>query len=265
LLVGAAAGLSHAQIIGDPDRPLTEIASSRLADFVARRLAREPISRIINHREFWSLPFAVDGVLDPRADTEILVSAVLDALGERRRDDLLILDLGTGSGAILAALLHECPRARGLGVDRSDVACRTARHNLDAAGCGSRALVLQGDWAQAIGGAFDLVVANPPYIPSTAIDSLEPEVRCFDPRAALDGGADGLAAYRAITPELQRLIRPSGLVAFECGSGQAPWLVALLAEAGFTAPLIQRDLAGHDRVVWAVAPSKDPSARLNNR
>jgi release factor glutamine methyltransferase len=221
----------------------------------ARRLDREPVSRIFGRREFWGLPFVIDGaVLDPRPETEGLVGAALDALGGRRSDPLQILDLGVGSGAILAALLSELPEAEGLGIDCSLAACRVARANLDALGLKSRAAIACGRWLDTVGGVFDLIVSNPPYIARDELIALEPEVRRHDPAAALDGGVDGLEAYRAITPGLRFRLRPGGVAAFECGAGQGAAVASLMRAAGFADPAIYLDLEGRDRVVLGVAP-----------
>ncbi len=227
-------------------------AAAPLRAGVSRRLAREPVSRILGTREFWGLPLAVDAaVLDPRADTETLVAAVLDALGGRRATSLAVLDLGTGSGAILCALLHELPAASGLGVDRSLGACRVARANLDRLGLGHRAAIVCGCWDDALGAAFDVVVANPPYIPTGDIAGLEPDVRDHDPALALDGGADGYDAYRAIVPRLPALLAPGGLVALECGWDQGAALAGMVRAAGLADVAVHPDLAGHGRVVTA--------------
>lgn len=214
---------------------------------MARRLAREPVHRILGRRAFWTLDLAISpAVLDPRPDSETLVEA---ALALAPRPCARVLDLGTGSGALLCALLTEWPEASGLGVDRSVEACRVARRNVEACGCGARALVVAGDWGAALAGPFDVVVSNPPYIRSDDIAGLDPEVRDHDPALALDGGADGLAAYRAIAPLAARLLAPGGLLAVEVGWTQGEDVAGLLAQAGFGEVGRRRDLGGHDRVV----------------
>jgi release factor glutamine methyltransferase len=202
LLLCAAVGTDHAGLLRDPEAPLGAGAAN-LARFAARRLDREPVSRILGRREFWGLPFAIaPAVLDPRPETEGLVASILDAIGGRRHARLHVLDLGVGSGAILAALLHELPSAQGVGVDRSFEACRIARHNLATLGLSDRSVLVCGDWAASIAAKFDICVSNPPYIETGALAELDRDVRDYDPMAALDGGADGLAAYRAIVPPL---------------------------------------------------------------
>ena len=251
LLLCAAAGLDRSVPIRDPDLSLNAEAASRFEAFLERRLAREPVSRILGFREFWGLNLRLTpDVLDPRPDTETLVEAVLEAVKGRLSHPWRILDLGTGSGAILCALLHDLPDARGWAVDRSASACRVAQSNLAACGLAGRSLVLQGDWGSALAGeSFDIVVSNPPYIETAAIAGLDRDVREHDPLPALDGGADGLAAYRLFTADLPRLLAPDGIAAFEVGQGQDAAVLALMADAGLTDLATRRDLGGITRVV----------------
>ena len=251
LLLLAAAGLDRLALVLDPDRPLGADAAARLDGWVARRAAREPVSRILGRRDFWGLTLRVTpDVLDPRPDTETLVAAVLDALGPRRGEPLRLLDLGTGSGAILCALLSELPQASGWAVDRSATACAVARENLAANGFAPRSLVLQGDWAGALAsGRLDVVVSNPPYIESAVIPSLDREVREHDPASALDGGADGLDCYRSLAADLTRLLAPGGIAAFEIGKGQDEDVSGLMRAAGLAGVSVRPDLAGIARVV----------------
>ena len=207
-----------------------------------RRAAREPVSRIVGRREFWSRDFLLTPeVFDPRPDSETVVEAALAAMPSFRA----VLDLGTGSGCLLAALLAERPEARGLGIDRSPGACRAARRNLE----GLPAAVAAGDWGTAAAGRFDLVVSNPPYIPGTEIAGLMPEVRDHDPRLALDGGADGLDAYRAILEDLPRLLAPGGTAVLELGFGQAEAVAAFAGAAGLRVVDIRADLGGIPRAM----------------
>ena len=250
LLVGAACGLDHAGLVREGGRRLGEQAGSALAAMLSRRLAREPVSRILGRREFWGLSFAVTpDVLDPRPETEGLVGSVLDALGGRRAAPLRLLDLGTGSGAILAALLHELPEAFGIGLDRSPRACAVAAGNLRALGLGARAGVVCGSWTTSLAGTFDAIVSNPPYIPSRELAGLAAEVRDHDPDVALDGGWDGLDAYRALLPGLCDHLAPGGVAAVECGWDQGDDVATLCREAGLAGVIVYRDLAGHQRVV----------------
>ncbi len=255
ILLLAATGLDRVALIVDPDLPVAPEAGARFDAWILRRAAREPVSRILGTREFWGLALTVTpDVLDPRPDTETLVEAVLDALGPRCGEALTLLDLGTGSGAILCALLSEAPRATGWAVDRSAAACAVARHNLARHGFAPRSLVVQGDWAAALAsGGFDVVVSNPPYVESGVMAHLDREVREHDPPAALDGGADGLDAYRGLAGELPRLLAPGGVACVEVGRGQDRAVAGLMAAAGLAGVETRRDLAGVERVVTARA------------
>lgn len=259
LILCGALGIDHAALIRDPDRSIGA-AAPRIELLAARRMRGEPLSRILGHREFWGLDFALDpSVLDPRPETEILIEAVLTALADRQSEPLRILDLGIGSGAILAALLHELPEAYGVGVDRSESACRVARDNLEVLRFAPRASVLCGDWTKPLRGEFDAIVANPPYIKGGEIAGLAREVREHDPRLALDGGEDGLVAYRAIVPDVNRLLRPCGIVALEVGAGQSASVSQILAREGFAVRTVN-DLAGQQRIVMGFMP--EASRRL---
>lgn len=242
-------------MIRDPDLALGAAAEA-LAAFVSRRLRGEPVSRILGHREFWGLSFALGpAVLDPRPETEGLVGSVLDAIRERRDRPLAILDLGIGSGAILAALLRELPLARGIGVDRSLAACRIARRNLTSLEVGARAALICGDWTNSLRARFDIVVSNPPYIATADLAALERDVRDYDPKSALDGGEDGLEAYRALAPRLDDVLAPGGVAAFECGANQGASVATLMRDGGLHGASVYLDLAGHDRVVMGVKPT----------
>lgn len=244
LVVAAALGLDPGELLGWPEREIDDVTHARAAEFIRRRAAGEPLSRLRGMREFWSLNFALSPeTLDPRPETETLVAAALDAVPDRAAP-LRLLDLGTGTGCLLLALLSELPSAWGLGVDRAFGAALTARANAAALGLSRRAAFLVGDWADAIDGIFDLIVSNPPYIPSGEIATLAPEVR-HDPRRALDGGADGLEAYRALAPQLARLL--GGTAAVEVGAGQARGVVDIMRDAGLDVCGIRPDLAGIDR------------------
>jgi release factor glutamine methyltransferase len=249
LLLSAATGLKREDLIARPDRALEPDALTRLRPLAARRLDREPVSRILRRREFWGLPLRLTpDVLDPRPETETLVEAALAAFAPRRRDTLRVLDLGAGSGAILCALLSEWPNAFGVGVDVSSEAATVAKDNLAALGLAARSSVVVGHWDDSLTGRFDVVVSNPPYIASAEIDALEPEVRRHDPRRALDGGLEGLDAYRALAVSLGRIIAPRGAFFLEIGAAQGEPVLSLLAGAGLGDLALVRDLAGHDRV-----------------
>jgi release factor glutamine methyltransferase len=247
ILLEAASDRSRSQIIAFPEHRLTVPQEASFDAMVARRCAREPISRILGSREFWSLRFAVGpGTLDPRPDSETLVAAVLERFPDRSAP-LTILDLGTGTGCLLLALLSELPRAQGVGVDISDAALETAVANADRLGLMARTDFRAGDWARDISAQFDVIVSNPPYIESAVIETLAPEVSQFDPRGALDGGPDGLACYRALLPQAGQQLKSEGLLALEIGSGQTEAVQALATQAGFRALGVARDLAGTER------------------
>jgi release factor glutamine methyltransferase len=255
VLLCEAAHIDYAALLRDPDARLGEDAAARLRAFVERRLKREPVSRILARREFWGLSLRVTpDVLDPRADTETLVAAAVETLRNRRNDPLRILDLGTGSGALLCALLSEFPRGFGIGTDRSEAACRIARENLGRCGFSARGAIVCGNWGEAlgedgIGPGFDLVVSNPPYIRSADIAALAPEVRDYDPRGALDGGTDGLAAYRAIAADLARLAAPDGIAIVETGFDAAESAAECFRRAGWPSIAVRRDLENQPRAL----------------
>ncbi len=256
LMVLAVSGLSHAALIAAPE---TVIAGERLHDLEAmaeRRLARQPVSRILGWREFYGRAFALSGdTLDPRPDSETLIDHVLDwaKASGRTQAALRILDLGTGSGILVVTLLAELPHASGIGSDISPGALKQARANADMLGIGRRCTWQVGDWCQGLQGPFDVIVSNPPYIPADELSGLEPEVRLGDPRLALDGGADGLEAYRAIARGVRPLLAADGLLALEVGAGQSKDLQDIFCAAGFRQHTVNggaaRDLAGRVRVV----------------
>lgn len=236
-------------------RVLSEAEQSAFAAFLRRRGAGEPTSRIVGRREFWSLDFEITpDVLDPRPDSETVVETVLGAL--RGRIAPRVIDLGTGSGCLLLALLSERPDAMGVGVDISAGACRAAAGNARRLGLGGRAAFACMDWNGAIGlGRFDAVVSNPPYIADAEIERLAPEVARHDPRGALSGGTDGLDAYRRLAPVSASLLRPGGVVAMEIGIGQRPAVERLFAAHGLILRTARRDLAGVERCLLFEAES----------
>jgi release factor glutamine methyltransferase len=251
-LLRAATGLTRLELALAPCAPLSEEELRTLSDYAARRSAREPVSRILGERGFWTLDLAVaPGVLDPRPDTETLVETALSLVAERRAAPLAILDLGAGSGAIACALLSELPAARAVAVDLSAQACAATAANLARCGLSNRASVVRGRWGEALQGRFDLVVSNPPYVRTEDIAGLAPEVRLYDPALALDGGADGLERYREILLDLPRLLAEDGFALFEVGFDQAAGVAALLAAAGLQIERVARDAGGHERIVAA--------------
>jgi release factor glutamine methyltransferase len=250
-LLAAALGLSAAEIFAHPERPLTQHERAAVEAMIARTISHEPLSRIIGIREFWGLEFLLSpDTLDPRPETETVVEAVLARLSDRARP-YRILDLGTGSGCLLLALLSEFPCAQGFGIDIAPGAGEAARRNATRLGLGDRARFAIGDWAKPVAGCFDVIAANPPYISTPTIAELPPEVRNHDPLQALDGGADGVAAYRAIAGDLRRLLHPAGLFAAEIGSTQAEAVAAILSGSGLDVEAILPDLAGLPRCVIA--------------
>jgi len=250
-LLAIALGLTPEEVFARLDRIVAEDESERIAAVLRRALAHEPPSRIQGVRAFWNLDFALSpDTLDPRPETETIIETVIARLPARDRS-YRILDLGTGTGCLLLALLSEYPRADGMGVDRSLGAAQTAKGNAERLGLAGRAGFAVGDWAAAIGGKFDAVVANPPYIETAEIPRLPPEVRGFDPVLALDGGPDGLAAYRRIARDLPRLIAPGGVFACEVGAGQDAAVTQILATHGMAADAVLPDLAGIARCIVA--------------
>ncbi len=249
LLLEAAADASRVDIVTDPQRPLTDAQERVLERFLARREAREPVSHILGRRGFWKIMLKVTpDVLTPRPDTESILDVVLADFAEDRA--FSVLDLGVGSGAILLAILAERPNAHGLGVDLSESALEVARENAAALDLAERAAFERGHWAEGLAaGRYDLVVSNPPYIASAEIETLDPEVRDHEPRLALDGGADGLDAYRLLAPEILRVLKPGGRFAVEIGSSQKTAVERLFREAGAEGVRTTRDLADRDRVV----------------
>jgi release factor glutamine methyltransferase len=249
LLLEAAAGASRTDILTDPHRLLTAAQAAALEALLARREAREPVSHILGRKGFWKVELKVTAdVLTPRPDTETLVDALLKSLPEEA--PMRILDLGTGSGAILLALLAERPAWSGVGVDISTAALEVARENAALLRLEDRAGFVHASWTQGQpDAAFDAVAANPPYIPSGDIAALEPEVSVHEPRLALDGGPDGLDAYRVLAPEVLRVLRPAGVFALEIGHDQGQAVEALMRAAGAGYCRVVSDLGQRDRVV----------------
>ncbi len=248
LLLAAALGVSATALLADLAAPLPAPAAAPFAALIARRTAREPVALILGRREFWSLDLTVSpATLVPRPDSETLIEAALAAFAGRAAPGR-VLDLGTGTGCLLLAVLTEFPFAFGVGIDRAPAAAALARDNAARLGLGGRAAFVCGDWGAAIAGRFDLVLANPPYIPSADIPRLMPEVACHEPRAALDGGVDELAAYRAIVAALPGQLAPHGVTVLELGPDQAVPVADLAVAAGLAAS-VRADLAGIPRAL----------------
>lgn len=252
LLLAEVMGWPSQALESRPELELSDDQAARFESLIRRRAQREPVCQILEQRGFWTLDLRVTGdTLAPRPDTETLVDAVLEGVRDKTYP-LRILDLGTGTGCLLLALLSEFPNATGIGVDISDHALAVARHNARASGLETRAEFIKSDWGRSLGaGLFDIVVSNPPYIPDAEIDTLEPEVAKWEPRLALSGGEDGFDCYRAIIPDLPRLMSDDGFVFLEVGMGQSPKVVAMADEAGLLVKGVRRDLGGIERCVIA--------------
>ncbi len=254
LLVGAAAGVSQADLIVGSGLGMPQVAQSRLATMLRRRTAREPVSRILGEREFYGRPFIVTpDTLDPRPDSETLITAALEIAAEAgwRQRPLRLIDIGTGTGCLLLTLLAELPLAHGVGTDISAAALDVARSNASRLGLSERAQFQQRHALDGGCDTFDMLVCNPPYISSRDIANLAADVRDYDPRLALDGGPDGLDVYRQIAPRLRHVV-PAGWAVFEVGAGQAGSVSALLEGALVGQPGRLRrwqDLAGYPRCV----------------
>nr|WP_281270164.1 peptide chain release factor N(5)-glutamine methyltransferase [Bosea caraganae] len=248
LLIEGATGNRFA--LSDPSALLDDASATILSGYAERRLAGEPVWRILGEREFWGLPFKLSpATLEPRPDSETLVEAAVEMLRERRGEPLSIVDLGTGTGCLLISVLSEFPRAHGLGVDLSEEARATAAGNAALNGVAERATFRQGNWTQGIEGYFDLILSNPPYIRHGDIAGLAPDVRDFDPLLALDGGADGLDPYRDFARSLPGLLAPRGVIVLEIGAGQEADVTGLMEQSGLRHIGARHDLGGHARAL----------------
>ena len=253
LLLAYVLGLQAIDIVADRTPQLSAEELSRFDDVVQRRAAREPLAYIVGRREFWSLEFAVDpSVLIPRPESEILVEEALRRFPDREAS-LRVADLGTGSGCLLLAFLSERPAARGMGTDVSEGVLAVAARNAQALGLAGRAEFAYGNWTGVLSGSFDAIFVNPPYIVTDAIAGLPPEVARYEPRLALDGGQDGLSAYRTIAAGLKRHISPCGFAFFEVGQDQAPLVQTVLEQNGLAVSGTVCDLAGIPRCLVASA------------
>jgi release factor glutamine methyltransferase len=244
ILLEYVLGVNREQLLFSLELPITTEQYDRFAALVAKRAKRQPVSKIISRREFWGINFAVnENTLDPRPDSETLIECVLERV-ENRDDALRILDLGTGTGCLLLSLLSELPAATGIGIDASEGALLVAKENAVTLGFTGRTDFMLGDWCSRLEGKFDIIISNPPYIPTEVISTLEPEVAEFDPMLALDGGADGLNCYRKIMKQLSNILAKDGFAAFEIGIGQQNDLAAIANENGMEIAGSKNDLSG---------------------
>jgi release factor glutamine methyltransferase len=247
LLLAAATGVERAALLAGALPTLSAAHGAALEALVRRRERREPIAYILGAKEFWSLTFEVEpAVLIPRPETETVVDAALGQVGDRTAA-LRILDLGTGSGCLLLALLSELPSATGIGVDASPAALALAKRNAERLGLAARAEFRQGRWGEGLQDRFDLIVSNPPYVTPAEWRRLQPEIRCFEPQAALVARPDGLVAYRELAPDCARLLARDGALGLEIGLGQADAVAAILAAQRLEVIERRRDLAGIER------------------
>lgn len=252
ILVGGLLGLTSTEVFVGDDWPVGETELVTIENAVERRLKHEPVHRILGMREFHGMPLRLSReTLEPRPDTELLVDTLLPHVRQMAasKGRVRLLDLGTGTGAILLALLKECPEATGLASDLSEDALKTARANAESLGLADRFEAKRSDWFESISGGFDIIVSNPPYIKREIIPALEPEVRCFDPPLALDGGSDGLDAYRAIAAGAGNALQPHGMIGVEIGFDQKDSVAALFAARGFVLRQAVRDYGNNDRVL----------------
>jgi release factor glutamine methyltransferase len=258
ILAAHALHLDRAALIAQSDRNLDAQEADAISTRAARRLAHEPVARILGRKEFWSLPLRVESsVLVPRPDTETVVELALDWIVSHglRMEKLRVLDIGTGSGALLLALLSEVTESIGTGTDISADAIEVARDNAARLGFAARSSFVVCDFAKTLEGPFDLIVSNPPYIRTRDIAALAPNVRDYDPVLALDGGADGLVAYRTIAADARRLLAPAGRLMVELGRGQEQNVIAIFTTAGLTiSGPARKDLGGISRALSASAP-----------
>lgn len=261
MILETGGGVNEARMIGFPEDVIDPKNENTIRAFAARRKNGEPLAHILGRKEFWSLSFQVTAdTLIPRPDSETLIEAALEFIDKNnssRQSKFNILDLGTGSGCLLLSLLSELPQATGIGVDVSRMACRVATENSKILGLDHRAEIVEGDWenedlmTKLDGATFDFILCNPPYIPETIIPTLDRDVRQFEPHQALNGGADGLDAYRLLAPKIKYLLKPTGALIFEFGQGQARDISEIIEQQGLKVQFVKPDLANIDRCILA--------------
>ena len=252
VLICGILNMTSTALLLDGEKPVAADLATRVEDAIVRRLAREPVYRILGRRDFYGLDLALsEGTLEPRPDTEVLVDVILPHLRSMVAEGFKpkIVDLGTGTGAIALALLQECPEAEALGIDISEDALNTAHENANRNGLGSRFWTRPGPWFDQTPERFDIIVSNPPYIRSDVVAGLEPEVTKFDPMAALDGGTDGLDAYRDIAAQAGEHLEKHGLIGLEIGFDQRQSVTQIFDDAGFSLVEERRDYGGNDRAL----------------
>lgn len=249
ILLEHVLGVSREQLLFSLDLAMTSAQYARLEILVEKRAQRQPIAQLIGKREFWGMNFVVsENTLDPRPDSETLIEYALERVSNRA-DALRVLDLGTGTGCLLLSLLSELPAAKGVGVDYCDRALLVAKENAMALGLAARTQFMRGDWCDGLEGEFDIILANPPYIPTNVIPMLENEVSKFEPMLALDGGEDGFSCYRKIIKDLSLVMAKNGFVVFELGMGQRHGLEEIAATHGLETVGIRQDLSGITRCI----------------
>ena len=254
ILICAAIGITPEHLFADPNQEISVLSNLRFREYVRRRCCREPVSRILGKRSFWDLDLTVTpDVLDPRPDSETLVETLLESVDDRQ-GSFRLLELGVGSGALLLSLLNELPYATGVGVDLCPNAIIVAKANAINAGLGFRTCFAAMNWSDALDARFDIVISNPPYVMSSSIDSLSPEVRCYDPPLAIDGGPDGLAAYRCLARALPGLLAPGAIAGIEIGYGQLAAVLNIFSDSNLKVGEIRKDLSGRSRCLVVSCP-----------
>ncbi len=249
ILLEHVLGVSREQLLFALDQPISAEQYAKFQMLVEKRAQRQPVAQLIGKREFWGMNFVVSGhTLDPRPDSEALVEYVLERIANRA-DNHKVLDLGTGTGCLLLSIISELPSAQGVGVDYCENALQVAKENSLALGFASRTQFFCGDWCEKLEGEFDIILANPPYIPTGVIPTLDPEVAVFEPKLALDGGDDGFSCYRKIMKKLPKIMAKNGFAAFELGMGQQKELTNIAEENGLEAVGVRNDLSGIARCI----------------